>query len=63
MYPQRANIPKQDLDRRALTVEAISGPTAKLDPSFGAISPVVNLHGQQIALWKSRPVDISQWRQ
>ena len=26
MHPQRANIPLQGLDRRALTVEAISGP-------------------------------------
>ena len=25
VYPQRANIPLQGLDRRALTVEAISG--------------------------------------
>ena len=40
MYPQRANIPLQGLDRRALTVGAISG------PSFGAISPVMDLHGQ-----------------
>ena len=34
MYPQRANIPLQGLDRRALTVGAISGPTAKLEPSL-----------------------------
>ena len=27
MYPQRANIPLQGLDRRALTVGAISSPT------------------------------------
>ena len=26
MFPQRANIPLQGLDRRGLTVEAISGP-------------------------------------
>ena len=46
MHPQRANIPLQDLDRHALTVGAIS---ANLEPSFGAISPVVNLHGRQKA--------------
>ena len=63
MYAQRANIPLQDLDRCALTVETVSGPTAKLEPSFGAISPVIDLHSQQEALWKSRPVAISQWRQ
>ena len=37
-------------------------PTAKLEPSIGTISPVMDLHGQQKAFWKSRPVDISQWR-
>ena len=37
--------------------------TAKSEPSIGAISPVVDLYGRQKALWKSRPVDISQWRQ
>ena len=35
-------------------------PTAKLEPTIGVISPVVELHGQQEALWESRPVDISQ---
>ena len=35
---------------------------ADLEPTIGTISPVVNLHGLQKALWKSRPVDISQWR-
>ena len=63
MYPQWANIPLQGLDRCALTVGAISGPTAKPEPCFGAISPIVGLRGRQNALWKSRPVDISQWRQ
>ena len=38
-------------------------PTAKFEPSIGTISPVVDLHGQKKALWRSRPVDISQWRQ
>ena len=34
MYPQRAIIPLQGLDRCALTVGAISGPTAKLEASL-----------------------------
>ena len=38
-------------------------PIAKLEPSIGVILPVVDLHGRQKALWKNRPVDISQWRQ
>ena len=63
MYPQQANIPLQALDRHALTVEAYQVPTAKFEPYIGAISPVMNLHGWQKALWKSGPVDISQWRQ
>ena len=29
MHPQRANIPPQGLDRRAITVRAISGPHAQ----------------------------------
>ena len=37
--------------------------TAKPEPSFGTISPIVDLHGRQKALLKSRPVNISQWRQ
>ena len=32
-------------------------------PTIGTILPVINLHGQQKALWKSRSVDISHWRQ
>ena len=68
MHPQRANIPLQGLDRRALTVGAISGPhrghgQLALEPSFGAISSVVDLHGRQKAFRESRPVNISQWRQ
>ena len=63
MYPQWANIPLKGLDRHALTVGAISGPHGKLEPSFGAMSPVVDLHARQKALWKSRPVNMSQWRQ
>ena len=60
LYPQWANIPLQDLDRRVLIAGALQYkvPTAKLELSTGTISPVVILHDQQ----KSRPVDISQWR-
>ena len=63
MYPQRAIISLQGLDRHALTVGAISVPIAKLEPSFDAISSAVELHGEQKALWKSIPIDISKWRQ
>ena len=38
-------------------------PIANLEPSFGAISSVMDLHGRQKAFRESRPVDISQWRQ
>ena len=38
MHPQYTNIPLPGLDRCALTVGAMSGPTAKLKASFGAIS-------------------------
>ena len=45
MY-QRVNILLQGLERCGPTVGAISDPTAKLEPSFGAILPVMDLHGQ-----------------
>ena len=51
------------LNRHILTVATISGPHHIVKPSLGTISPVMNLHGWQKALWKSRPVSISQWRQ
>ena len=63
MHPQRANIPLQGLDRRALTVGAISGPQSQLGALLGTISPAMDLHGWQKAFRESRPVDISQWRQ
>ena len=63
MHPQRTNIPLQGIDICALTAEALSGPTAKLEPSFGAILPVMDLHGQQKAFRESRLVDNSQWRE
>ena len=47
MYSPRANFPLQSLDRRSLTVGAILGLHSKLEPSFGAISPVMDLHGRQ----------------
>ena len=54
MYLQRANIPLQGLDRRALTVGAISGPHSQIGALFlGTISPVVDLHDQQKSLWKT----------
>ena len=61
MRPQRANIPLQGLDTHALTVGA-KITTAKLEGTFGTISPVVDLHGRQKAFRESRPVDISQQR-
>ena len=60
MYPQRANIPLQVLDRHAMTVGAISSLHKQMEP---CISPVINLLGLQKGFWKSRPVEISQWRQ
>ena len=62
IHPQRANIPLQGLDRYALTVGSISGPHSQNGGlwSFGAISPIMGLYGQQKALWKSRPFDISE---
>ena len=62
-YIQRANNPLQGLDRYALTVGAISGPTANLEHAFGTISPVVDLHGRQKAFGKNKPVNYGQWRQ
>ena len=62
MYPQRANIPLQSLDSQICTDSGshIRSPLhAKLQPSIGAISPVVDLHGQRKALWKSRHVKMS----
>ena len=60
MHPQRANIPLQGLDRRALTVGDISGPNSQLGAFLSTISPVVDLHGRQKAFRESRPVHISQ---
>ena len=37
MHPQRANTSLQGLDRRVLTVGAISGRTAKLELSIGIV--------------------------
>ena len=48
--PPRVNILLQGLDRRALTVGAISGPHSQIGAILGAISPVVDLHGRQKAL-------------
>ena len=63
MHPQRANIPLQGLERRKLTVGATSGSHSKIGASFGTsfgtILPVVDLHGQQKALRKSRTVTLA----
>ena len=45
MCPQRANIRLQDLDRRVLTVGAISGSHCKIRALHWHHSPVMNLHG------------------
>ena len=58
-YRQRINIRLQGLKRCVLTVGAVSG----WESYFGTISSVANVHSQQKVHWKSRPVDISQWRQ
>ena len=59
MYPQWVNIPLQGLNRSVQTVAAVLGPHALPNSTL----PVVNLHDQEKALWKGRPVDISQCRQ
>ena len=47
----------QGIDRRTLIVEAIWHsylvPNTKVEPSIGAISQVVDLHGRQKALWRA----------
>ena len=40
--------------------EAISDLYSEIRAYTGTISPIVSLHGQQTALWKSRQVYISQ---
>ena len=42
-----------------LTVKAILGLTADLEPTIGTISPVVNLYGRQKALEKSRQLALA----
>ena len=53
MYPQRASIPTQGLDRHALTVGAILGPYSQIGALLWHISPVMDLHGRQKELWKA----------
>ena len=43
MLPRRANIPVHDLDRQWEQYQVL---TAKLEPSIGAISPAIDLHGR-----------------
>ena len=52
MYPPRANIPLQGLDRRGPTVGVISGPHCHIGASIAAISLVVDLHGRKKVFWK-----------
>ena len=46
-----------------LVVATISGSHHQFRPLHWYNLPIVNFHGQQEALWKSKSVDISQWRQ
>ena len=63
MHPQRANIPLQGRDERALTVGAISGPQSQPGALLWRHFTNRGLHGWQKAFRESRPVHISQWRQ
>ena len=58
MSPQRANTPLQGLDVH-WQWEQYQVSTATLEPSTGAISPVIDLPGWQKAIWKGRAVIIS----
>ena len=63
-YPRWASIPLKGPNIHILSVGVLSGHHYQfLLPTIGTVLPVTNLHGQQKALWKSRPVDISHWRQ
>ena len=50
---------EKDMDQQTQQWEPYQIPTAKLEPSIGAISPFVDLHGWKKALWKSRSVDVN----
>ena len=53
------------MTRQMYTISDSNGKVfiADLEPAISTISSLVNIHGQQKAIWKSKPVDISQWRQ
>ena len=63
MHPQQTNIPLQGLDRRALTVGAISGPHSQTGALLWHHFTSRGFTCQQKAFRESRPVDFSQWRQ
>ena len=60
IYPQRDNMPLQGLDRRALMVGTSKSLLPNWSPPLVQFAPVMDLHGRQKTLWRSRPVDISQ---
>ena len=47
MHQQRANVPLQGIAEVHWQWEPYQAPTAKLEASYGAISLVVDLHGQK----------------
>ena len=49
-HKRQIRISLQDLDRHALTWDPYQLPTAKLEHSFGTISPVMDIHG-----WPKHP--------
>ena len=67
MHPQRPNIPLQGLDRRVLTIRAISGPHCQIGVlhwcHFTSCGFTWSEKALWTRLWRSRSVDISQWRQ
>ena len=60
---KRANIPLQGLDRRVLTVGGISGLKCQIGTLNWCYFTSCGFTWLEKALWRSRPVDISQWRQ
>ena len=63
MYPQWANNPLQGQTDMYWQWEQYQVSTVDLEPAIDTIPPVMNLHDQQKALWKSRPVHTNQWMQ
>ena len=63
MHPQRAKIPLQGVDRRALTVGAISGPHSQPGSLLWRHFTSRGFTLSAKSIQESRPVQISQWRQ